>query len=300
MDIAWLGDPACHDPALVGGKAANLSRVAGDYHVPPGFCMTVDFFERVDSERQKVEEDRPLALPPESLEALASAYERLAARCGIAQLPVAVRSSAVEEDSHLASFAGAYETCLNVAGVNALAAAVMRCRASARSPRALEYRRSRELPVDDVRFAVLVQQFVPADVSAMVFSANPVGGRADEVIITANWGLGDSIVSGRVTPDTYGVDKHTMTLRSRRIADKGLITIAGPGGTRDVVVPRVLRKRPVLDAAHAIELARLATALEAHMSWLAGGHRMRRLRRAALRPSVPPPYGTATGERHQA
>jgi pyruvate,water dikinase len=263
--IVWLGDPACHAPALVGGKAANLSRIAGDHVVPPGFCLTVDFFDCIESKGQTFAEDTSSTLAPALLEALASAYGKLAAQCRSAPLSVAVRSSAVEEDSPFASFAGAYETYLNIVGVDALAAAVIQCRASGQSSRALEYRRSRGLPIDNARLAVLVQQFVRADVSAVVFSANPVLGRSNEVIITANWGLGDSIVSARVTPDTYVVDKLTMALISRRIASKSVITIAAPGGTRDVTVPRLLRRRPVLEEAHAIDLARLATTLEARM-----------------------------------
>ena len=176
MDIVWLGDPACRDLLLVGGKAANLSRVAGDYDVPPGFCLTVEFFERYESERQHFAEGRRPALPPALLQRLANAYETHAARCGDAHLAVAVRSSAVEEDSQLASFAGAYETYLMVVGIAALAEAVVRCRASAWSPRALEYRRSLGLAIEAMRVAVLVQQFVPADVSAVVFSAEPVSG----------------------------------------------------------------------------------------------------------------------------
>ena len=180
MEILWLGDPACQAPALVGGKEANLSRIAGDYLVPPGFCLTVDFFDYAEWMGQRFQEDSSPTLPPVLFEALASAYKSLAAQCGNAQLPVAVRSSAAEEDSYLASFASVYKTSLNVVGVDAIAAAVMRCYASGRSPRAIEYRRSRGLPINDVRLALLVQQFVPADVSAVVFSADPMSGGGDE------------------------------------------------------------------------------------------------------------------------
>ena len=100
MEIVWLGDPACHAPALVGGKAANLSRIAGDYLVPPGFCLTVDFFDHAESKGQRFQEDSSPTLPPALFETLASAYERLAAQCGNAQLPVPF-DPAVEEDSHL-------------------------------------------------------------------------------------------------------------------------------------------------------------------------------------------------------
>jgi phosphohistidine swiveling domain-containing protein len=269
MDIVCLGDPACHAPALVGGKAASLSRVAGDYSVPPGFCLTVEFFDRVESERQNFAEARRPVLPPALFQLLANAYAMLATRCGDEHLAVAVRSSAVEEDSPLASFAGAYETYLNVVGVEALAAAVVRCWASAESPRAREYRRSRGLAIEALRVAVLVQQFVPADLSAVVFSADPVSGRDDDVVIEANWGLGESIVAGRATPDTYVVRKQEPAVVSRAVADKRVITIAAaPGtGTRDVTVPRVLRRRPVLDEARATEIAVLARNLEARLGW---------------------------------
>ena len=267
MDIVWLGDPACRDLLLVGGKAANLSRVAGDYDVPPGFCLTVEFFERYESERQHFAEGRRPALPPALLQRLANAYETLAARCGDAHLAVAVRSSAVEEDSHLASFAGAYETYLNVVGLEALAEAVVRCRASAGSSRALEYRQSRGLAIEAVRVAILVQQFVPADVSAVAFSADPVSGRDDVVVIDANWGLGESIGGGRATPDRYVVRKREPAVVSRAIAEKRVITIAAAPGTRDVAVPRVLRRRLVLDEARATEIALLARDLETDLGW---------------------------------
>jgi phosphohistidine swiveling domain-containing protein len=287
MEIVWLGDPACHAPALVGGKAANLSRIAGDYLVPPGFSLTVDFFDHAESKGQRFQEDSSPTLPPALFEALASAYKRLAAQCGNAQLPVAVRSSAVEEDSYLASFAGAYETSLNVVGVDAIAAAVMRCYASARSPRAITYRRSRGLPMNDVRLALLVQQFVSADVSAVVFSADPMSGRGDEVVINANWGLGESVVAGRVTPDMYVVRKRDLAVVSRLTADKRVITIAAAVGTRDAAVPRVLRTRPVLDDPRAIEMAVLARDLEARMGWpvdVECGYREKRLHVLQCRP----------------
>jgi len=122
---------------------------------------------------------------------------------------VAVRSSALDEDGAGASFAGQHETYLNVVGAAAVAEAVARCWASVRSSRALEYRRRQGFPLDGARIAVLVQQLIPADVSSVVFSANPVTGSRDEVMINASWGLGESIVGGTVTPDTYVVRRRT-------------------------------------------------------------------------------------------
>jgi len=118
-----------------------------------------------------------------------------------------------------------------------------------------------------VQLAVLVQQLVAADVASVVFSNNPVTSRSDEVVINASWGLGESIVGGTVTPDTYVVAKTDFTVRSRCIGEKQRMTVPVPGGTREVDVPRLLRAVPVLDDAQAAAMARLACSLEDAMGW---------------------------------
>jgi pyruvate,water dikinase len=113
--------------------------------------------------------------------------------------------------------------------------------------------------------AVLVQQLIPADVSTVVFSANPVTGDGGEIVINANWGLGESIVGGRVMPDTYVVCKLDLSIHLRQVAKKERMTVPATGGTREVAVPRWLRTQPVLSDAQILETARLALALEASM-----------------------------------
>jgi len=108
---------------------------------------------------------------------------------------------------------------------------------------------------------------IPADVSAVVFSANPVTGSQDEVVINASWGLGESIVSGTVTPDTYVMRKADLTVVNRQIAEKRHMTVPTPGGTREVEVPRFLRTQPTLDDHQATEIAWLAVALETKLGW---------------------------------
>jgi phosphoenolpyruvate synthase/pyruvate phosphate dikinase len=206
-------------------------------------------------------------LSPALCNELAAAYEELAGRCGVSAPGVAVRSSAVEEDGAGASFAGQHESYLNVVGPDAVAGAVRRCWESACSSRAVEYRRRQGLTPESVRLAVLVQQLVAADVSTVVFSANPVSGSREEVVIEADWGLGESIVGGTVTPDTYVLRKEDLAILFRRIAGKRCITVPVPGGTREVETPRFLRTRPALDEEQAIEMARLARALEEEMGW---------------------------------
>ena len=268
MDILWLGQPECQDGRLVGGKAANLNLLAASHRVPPGFCLTTEVFRRWMAMAARDETELPPGTLPLALyEPLIMAYQDLAHRCGVADLAVAVRSSAVDEDSASASFAGQHESFLNVAGAKAVAASVVRCWQSLRSPRALEYRRQHGLSVEGMCLAVLVQEFIPADVSAVVFSANPVTGNLNEVVINASWGLGESVVGGKVTPDSYMVQKATLKVVERQIADKWRMTVPIPEGTEEVDVPRFLRTRPTLEDSQVVELAQLAVALESTMGW---------------------------------
>jgi pyruvate,water dikinase len=181
---------------------------------------------------------------------------------------VAVRSSAVGEDGVLTSFAGQYETYLNIIGIEAVAEAVRRCWASAWSARALQYRQQQGLADEAIRLAVLIQQLVVADLSAVVFSANPVTSRRDEIVINAAWGLGEGIVNGHMTPDTYLVRRIDGTVLSRQVAEKrSMIAPASSGGTHQIEAPPDRRRQPVLDDAQIVELARLAVELESKLDW---------------------------------
>src|SRR5918997_607423 len=104
-----------------------------------------------------------------------------------------------------------------------------------------------------------------AATSAVVFSANPITGNRDEVVVTASWGLGESVVSGTVTPDTWVVRKADLAVGEERIGAKERMTVAVPGGTREVAVPRLLRGRASLNGAQVAELAGLAVQLEEGM-----------------------------------
>lgn len=261
-DILWLGEPACHYRTIVGGKAPNLSRMAADHRVPPGFCLAALAFDRA-----RTDGSEPSALSPALRNELAGAYRELAGRCGVSALAVAVRSSAVEEDGGSASLAGQHESYLNVVGPDAIAGAVRSCWESAYIARMVEYRRRQSLTPENVRLAVLVQRLVVADVSAVVFSADPVSGSRDEVVIEAGWGLGESIVGGTITPDTYVVRKENPAVVSRSIVEKRRMTVPVPGGTHEVEVPQFLRTRPALDEEQAVEMAQLARTLEEEIGW---------------------------------
>lgn len=250
MDVAWLGELEAHEPAVVGGKAASLSRLAAEYRVPPGFALTAKALGIAAP-------DLARGTVPEPLRAhIADAYASLGGG------RVAVRSSAIDEDGDAHSFAGQHETFLNVEGVDAIAEAVVLCFASAFTARALDYRLHVGLPVDHIGLAILVQAQILADSAGVVFSANPINGSLDEILINMSYGLGESIVGGTTTPDTFIVRKADREIVSRTIGEKRRMTVPVPGGTRELETPALLRDLPSVTDAVLLELAALALRLE--------------------------------------
>src|SRR2546428_5300646 len=217
MRVAWLGEPASLDATTVGGKTANLGRLATSSRVPPGFCLDVSAFDQL---RRAMDGD------PESRarlrELVTASYADLARRVGQREPRVAVRSSAIGEDSGDSSFAGQHETILDVGGVDAIVDAVLECWRSVTSERAAAYRKQKGI-AGTPRVAVLVQLMVPADASAIAFSADPVSGARDVVIVNAARGLGDAIASGTITPDSYTVRKRDLIIASRICANGGAL-----------------------------------------------------------------------------
>lgn len=261
MELIWLAHPDCQQVSLVGGKAANLSRLQTIHPVPPAFCITTVAFTRWADAVQAE------ALPTPLSTMLAEAYTTLAVQSNQATPAVAVRSSAVDEDGQAASYAGQYESYLNQQGITAVEKAVARCWATTQSIRTQHYRAQQGRLNMGGQIAVLVQQMVRADVAAIAFSANPITGNRDEVIIDANWGLGESIVGGLTNPDNYCFDKTTQRIKQQRIGQKEQMTILSTEGTEMVPVPRLLRKQPALQEAQLVEIAQLAQKLEETLGW---------------------------------
>jgi pyruvate,water dikinase len=259
MGLLWLDDPRCRDAQLVGGKAAQLSHLAADFDIPPGFCIPAPLLDDLD--------DAADVLPAALHDAIAAAYQALAAQVGAADPPVAVRSSAIDEDGAQASFAGQHTTLLHIAGADAVVGAVARCWRSARSALATAYRQQHGLDASAPQMAVLVQQLVLADVSVVAFSVDPVSGDHDRIVVNATWGLGESLVGGLVNPDSYALRKADMQIVARQIADKTQMSAPVAGGTQTVAVPAARRRLPALSDAQVAEVARLAQALEQRMGW---------------------------------
>ncbi len=198
----------------------------------------------------------PAVLPPAIAEAIRVAYGALN------QPSVAVRSSATAEDLPELSFAGQQETYLNIQGQPALMAAVKKCWASLWTARAIAYRLQHAVDQAAVSLAVVVQVLVPAEAAGVMFTANPVNGLRDEVVVNAVWGLGEAIVGGLVTPDTLTLEKASGRVLRRETADKHVMTVRVEGGTVEQPVPEARRRAPVLDDRQAAELARLGGQIE--------------------------------------
>ncbi|MCL5677317.1 MAG: phosphoenolpyruvate synthase, partial [Firmicutes bacterium] len=178
--------------------------------------------------------------------------------------PVAVRSSATAEDLPGASFAGQQETYLNLIGPEQVLDGVRRCWSSLWTARALAYRSRQGISPAAVSLAVVVQRLVPSEAAGILFTANPVNGRRDQMVIDGAWGLGEAVVSGQVTPDHWVVGGATGALLSSSIADKALMTVREAGGTATLPVPASLRRQASLSGEQVTALARLGRQVATH------------------------------------
>ncbi|MGZ4248334.1 MAG: PEP/pyruvate-binding domain-containing protein [Solirubrobacteraceae bacterium] len=280
------------DEPQFGGKSANLGELlAAEIPVPPGFALPTAAFDAfleetglrgeitaalehvapgdVDSvggASHKISEAmRSAPLPGAVCDEIGAAYERLAREQDVTEPPVAVRSSAVGEDSQDATYAGQQETYLWVRGIDRVCDAVRDCWVSLYSTPAISYR----LRLDDgavpAAMGVTVQLMVDAAVSGVMFTCNPVSGDPSMIAINASWGLGLAVVGGEVTPDDYLVSKVTREVVREHIHSKhveytpdrtsrGAVRHAVPDGRRDA---------PCLDAAAIAELVDIARRVEA-------------------------------------
>jgi len=237
--IVWFNEVTKKDIPLVGGKGANLGEMTNAHiPVPPGFIVTVnayyDFLQRskisdkihnllkpldpndskqlqqIADQVQQVVLDAPM--PPELAKEIEQAYIKMGR--GL----VAIRSSATAEDLPEASFAGQQSTFLNVQGEKGVVAAVQACWASLFTPRAIFYRHHHGFDHLRVGIAVPVQKMVQSEAAGVMFTLEPVTSDSSKIVIEAVYGLGETIVSGDVTPDMYMVDKDGLRISKKTIA----------------------------------------------------------------------------------
>ena len=239
---------------VVGGKGRSLARLAtAGFNVPGGFVITAAAYRSFVATHNLQQKIVSLAKPAvadsrvsfeqasNAIQALFGEHDLSAeitreisqAYGSLDDAPVAVRSSANAEDLPGLSFAGQQETYLNVKGTDEVVRAVRNCWASLWTPQAISYRHQNGIDQGSVAMAVVVQAMVTSEVSGILFTANPATGERSEIIINSSFGLGEAVVSGQVTPDTYIVDKETLRAKDTIIGPKAQQIVAdGSQGTR--------------------------------------------------------------------
>jgi pyruvate, water dikinase len=287
--VVWLEDVRIEDVPSVGGKGASLGEmINAEIPVPRGFAVTAQAFRRFLDEtgiatqlfatlQVNVDNANELAAAAEKAKKLIlatkmpqhmrndiiAAYNELGKREGMEPL-VAVRSSATAEDMPEASFAGQQETFLNVKGANNVVVAVQKCWASLYGARAIFYRIKQGFDHESVNISAVVQKMVNAEKSGVMFTSNPTTG-APEAVIESSWGLGEAIVSGSVSPDTYLIDRKTRQIKTN-VATKNVMVVkdqkTGKTITKDV--PADLQNKRVLSDSELNTILDLGELIEEH------------------------------------
>ncbi|KUO51173.1 MAG: hypothetical protein APF76_16920 [Desulfitibacter sp. BRH_c19] len=266
--VKSLKDITRRDFENVGGKGANLGEmIQAGLPVPEGFVVQTsayrDFIkesnlnERINSLVTNLEANdievlenvseminklfQDCSIPKRILDEINAVYENLYG------IPVAIRSSATAEDLPGTSFAGQYDTFLNITGIDNVYVAIKKCWASLWNARALSYRLKYNVPNDELAHGVVVQKLVSGEKSGILFTANPLNDRRDQMLINASRGLGEAIVGGEVTPDQWTIKSATGSIEEVRISIKEFMTVKEDGGTCTKKVPEELQNKPVLN-----------------------------------------------------
>ncbi len=281
--LVSLGEDRSTEIGVVGGKGASLGKlVRAGFLVPSGFVVNTDGYaeflranglemkigktlkgidyknlDKLEKETAKIREAIISGKMPDILaRQIGQAYKRLGN-----EPYVAVRSSGTAEDLADASFAGQYETYLDVRGEDALLDAVKRCWASMWTARVTAYRHNKGFDKGmSLGIAVVVQQMVESEIAGVMFVGNPMNARADEIVINASWGLGEMVVSGSVTPDEYIVSRDSLKVKRRQIGSKEFRVLQDKKNSKGTVkepVPVSLREQYTLTDEQASKLAEM-------------------------------------------
>lgn len=290
------------DIPYVGGKGANLGELtSAGFPVPGAFVLTTvayDYFLDKSGIMGKITEElnnidrssdqnlmdaskrirglfETYDIPDDMKKEIVSCYRMIVPK-GTTGF-VAVRSSATAEDLPDASFAGQQETFLNVNGEEDLFDKIRKCWSSLFTARAIAYREKQGFEHSDVKLAVVIQKMVNSEVSGIMFTVDPHSG-AKNIIIEAGYGLGEAIVGGEVTPDTYVIDKSKMDITKKRISTQKWKYIRGPdGGCLKEDIPENEEKKQKIEDSRILEIAEIGRQVEIHyqkpmdMEWCVEG-----------------------------
>ena len=253
--VCWFEDCRKESVPLVGGKCASLGElINAGVRVPPGFALTTEGYRRfmartelggevrsvlaglnaedhgaletASARIRALIEAQPFSTEMEDL--IAECYRKLAVRCCVPALPVAVRSSATAEDLLGASFAGQQDTFLWIRGVDEVLNHMRRCISSLYTERAIAYRANRGFGDAEVAMSVGVQKMANSFTAGVMFTIHPGNGDRSVIVIDSNFGFGESVVAGEVTPDHFVVNKITLDIIDRTISQKEVCYTVDP------------------------------------------------------------------------
>jgi len=293
--VIWFEGLRKSDIPSVGGKNANLGEMTfAGLPVPPGFAITAYSYKKfiedtgiaakiydIISETMTAPDDpaqgemaskrirkliESTRMPKDIEKAIKSAYEELCKKLKMKEVLVAVRSSATAEDLADASFAGQQETFLNVKGGDDVVTNTIKCWSSLFTPRAIFYRNEKGFAHEKVYISVGVQKMVNSKAAGVMFTLDPVSGDMSKIVIEGNYGLGEAVVSGSVTPDDFVVEKETGNVSERRLAKKTVQFVRDPktGNTVHAEVPLEKQDQPCINDEEILKLAELAKRIEQH------------------------------------
>lgn len=284
------------DVGIAGGKGASLGEmIRSGFPVPTGLVVTAAAYrEFLDTTGLKstIEALITNGDPDAVSDKIREEFDRIAMPEGIASGilaavrdvpgPVAIRSSATAEDLPSASFAGQHETYLFVIGGNAIVSSIKKCWSSLWTGRAIFYRTKNNIDHFNVLMAVVIQEMADAEVSGVMFTANPVTGDRDEIVIEACYGLGEGLVSGKVTPDRFVVNRVPgLKITGKELGTKGIETLRGQdGGTVWKEVSLERSRRLCMSDEEILKLAALGLRIEGHygspqdIEWCLSGGRI--------------------------
>lgn len=284
--IYWFEDLGPEHNDMVGKKCANLGKMVHmGLAVPPGFALGIDMyrefirttgvaealascvkecgelkgagitvFENLSEQLRSLIENREM--PPDLKEMISSHYKVLCEKTKIENLPVSVRSAGTE------SRPGMFETYLNVCGIHDILDKVKKVWASAYTPRAIAFRANKELPILGDELGVAIPKMVNARASGIVFTVNPVDGDASKILLEANWGLGEGVVSGAESVDGFVVNKKGLEIEAAHIGCKSRYVIYSDRGADWADVPDEMRRLPCISEDEVREIAGIARSTE--------------------------------------
>jgi pyruvate,water dikinase len=282
--VIWFEELSLEDSDLVGKKCANLGEMTRmGLKVPPGFALSIDAYRdfmdmtgSIEEIRKYLDKAKPKdikqfnqssaeirqivqskAMPTEMEKTVVSYYRELCRKCD-AEVPISTRSAGPS------SHPGQYETYLNVIGDSDLVDKIKKVWASTFNPRSLTFRHRKKMPLESDPIGVAVLKMVNARAAGVIFTADPNTGDTGRMIIEANWGLGESVVSGDSTPDVYILDKESLEIKEKKLGPKCHYVTCQEVGVAEEELPPEKTGQFCLSDDEAREIGRLGKVLEEH------------------------------------